>query len=92
MKPIMNSSPAWMTAATDIRDLADCLAAYRQHLLTQNETVKKNQNLNHPVRTVAKDATIEHREPCITNTLRDKYVMLDKVVNESNSVLFSIQS
>lgn len=47
MKPVMNSSNAWQSAAKDIEELADCLKAYRDYLAEQNKTAKHNQRQTH---------------------------------------------
>ena len=80
MKPIMNSSEAWQTASKDIKDLADCLSAYKYYLVEQNKTAKSNQSLNHPVRTIGEDATVGHRKSCNELSLREEYKTLDSVV------------
>lgn len=82
MRPVINSSKAWQTASEDIKGLADCLSAYRDYLFQQNKTVKHNQALNHPVRTISEDATVEHRNPCNELGLREEYQTLDSAVKE----------
>ena len=80
MKPVMRSSDAWQTAAKDIKELADCLCAYKDYLIKQNMTAKTNQSLTRPARTISEDATIEHRKPCNTMGLREEYKILDSCV------------
>lgn len=52
MKPVIGSSPAWQQVKEDISQLATCLIAYKDDLLSQNEIQKANQSLDHPVRTI----------------------------------------
>ena len=79
MKPVIGSSPAWQKAKEDIRALADCLIAYKQHLKTQKETQNANQSLDHPVRTIAQDSTLEHREKRVSD-IKPQYAKLDEAV------------
>lgn len=78
-KPVINSSPSWRKAAQEIKQLADCLHCYHQYLEKQKEVQQKNQALPHPVRTIADDATIEHRQISPFG-VREKYCLLDEAV------------
>lgn len=80
-KPIMNSTKEWKTGAEEIKSLADCLEAYRKFLIQQNQTIKHNHSLLHPVKTIAKDATLEHRKA--TPFLQDKYSLINASVKEA---------
>ena len=82
MKPIIGSSPAWEQAKADIKQLAVCLISYKDHLLVQNEVQKTNQALDHPVRTISKDATLEHRQKCLGD-IKPKFVKLDEAVKKA---------
>ena len=89
LKPIVNSTTAWRSAAEHIKQLADCLLAYSQYLQEQLDKVKRNQALDHPVRMIATDATVEHR----TKTFfpAKKYQLLDeevKLADINEPVLF----
>ena len=83
MKPVMNSTPAWKGFAADVKQLADCMVAYKDYLKLQKETVKDNQGLFHPVRTIGKDATIEYRQPCNVLGLKEEYRLLDRVMKDN---------
>ncbi|XP_070559193.1 uncharacterized protein [Ptychodera flava] len=72
----MKSKPSWVTAHNEIKQLADCLASYQQHLDHQNSEMKKNQSLEHPVRPVSENATVEHR-PKVSFLVKEKYRLLD---------------
>ncbi|KAL5010544.1 hypothetical protein ScPMuIL_012849 [Solemya velum] len=49
MKPVVNSSIQWKQGAEDIKQLADCLLAYKEHLVVQNEITQANQSQLCPV-------------------------------------------
>ncbi|VDH89562.1 Hypothetical predicted protein [Mytilus galloprovincialis] len=80
MKPVVNSSPSWKQGAEDVKQLADCLIAYREHLLVQNETTQANQSKLYPVRTIDKEATIEHRRGNLLGQIKDKYGKINEAV------------
>ena len=61
LKPIFRSTEAWSKAADDVKQLADCLISYSEHLKMQAQVSSKNQQLDHPVRTIDENATVEHR-------------------------------
>ncbi|XP_014676567.1 PREDICTED: uncharacterized protein LOC106816458 [Priapulus caudatus] len=82
LKPIINSTPAWKTAGTDIQNLADCLIAYSKYLEVQLETQCANLALDHPVRTIAEDTTLDHRRAGIT--IKTKYSLLDSAVKTAD--------
>ena len=89
MKPVMNNTPAWKSFAEDVKQLADCMVAYKDYLKRQNETAKSNQSLPHPVRSIDKDSTIEHRKPCNILALKEEYKLLDSIIkNTSTPVIF----
>ncbi len=46
----------------DIMDLHTCLDSYINYLNQKNESVSRNHRLNHPVREVSKNVTVEFRE------------------------------
>lgn len=77
MKPVVNSSIQWKQGAEDIKQLADCLLAYKEHLVVQNEITQANQSQLCPVRTIDKEATIEHRHGNNVGPIKDIYVKLN---------------
>ncbi|CAC5400126.1 unnamed protein product [Mytilus coruscus] len=79
MKPVIGNSPQWKKEGENIRQLADCMSAYREYLLLQNQVTQKNQSLDHPVRTIDKFATIEHRRMTSTD-VKSCYKLLDEDV------------
>ena len=85
MKPFVNNSPKWEQAATDIKNLADCLIAYSSFLKRQAESTNRNHMRDRPVRSIAEHATIEHRtkNPFGILSIADKYQKLDAAVTRS---------
>lgn len=65
MKPFCRTTPAWVEMTNHIKQLADCLLAYADHLNVQKDVAVRNQNLDHPVRTIAEHASLEHRHKCV---------------------------
>ena len=89
MKPNVNSTPEWQKAKVEIKSLAQCLSSYSNYLEQKLKDVKENQNLDHPVRTVGENATVEYRPKC--SFMKSKYIRLDRVVStmkESDYVFF----
>lgn len=74
---MVGSSPAWKKAGEVIRQLAECMDAYREYLRKQNETVSHNHSLDHPVRTIDEHATVEHRRMTLFN-VKPQYELLDQ--------------
>lgn len=74
---MVGSSRAWKEAGEVIRQLAECIDAYRNYLKKQNETVKQNHSLDHPVRTTDEHATVEHRRMTLFNA-KPQYELLDQ--------------
>ena len=62
------------------------MVACKDYLKLQNETVKENQSLPHPVRTIGKDATIEYRQPCNILALKEEYKILDNVMKDNSEM------
>jgi hypothetical protein len=82
MKPVANSSPAWVKASTEIKQLAECLMAYKEHLDQQRIVQTSNQELDHPVRTVGKDASLEHRNKT-PFAVKHQFSLLDLAVRDA---------
>ncbi|CAG2208657.1 unnamed protein product [Mytilus edulis] len=76
MKPVMKSTPAWCKAHEDIKSLANCLEVYKNHLHEQLEVVTRNNEMDHPVRTVGKFTTVEHRQK-VSFGMKEKYNLLN---------------
>lgn len=74
---MVGSSPAWKKAGEVIRQLAECIDAYREYLRKQNETVSHNHSLDHPVRTIDEHATVEHRRMTLFKA-KPQYELLDQ--------------
>ena len=54
------------------------------HLSYIKETVKDNQGLLRPVRTIGKYATIEYRQPCnVLGLKEEEYRLLDRVMKDN---------
>ncbi|XP_033647591.1 uncharacterized protein LOC117307057 [Asterias rubens] len=90
LKPVSRSSAAWSEAGNEIKELADCLVAYADHLINQATTQIHNQSQIHPVRTINEHATTEHRHKFAFG-VRMAYEQLDKDVREAgcgNPVFF----
>ncbi|XP_062616566.1 uncharacterized protein LOC134278262 [Saccostrea cucullata] len=78
LKPVTSSTAAWRKGSKEIQGLADCLDSYSKYLETKNEEMQKTHAENHPARTIAEDATIEHRKP--TAIVKQQYLLLDAVM------------
>lgn len=88
MKPVVGSSTAWKEAGDNIRQLADCMNAYREYLLSKVVQSKENQCSDHPVRTIDKHATIEHRQPQrVQRDVKPQYHLIDDVVKASPTLV-----
>lgn len=74
---MVGSSPAWKKAGEVIRQLAECMDAYREYLRKQNKTVSHNHSLDHPVRTIDEHATVEHRRMTLFKA-KPQYELLDQ--------------
>lgn len=83
MKPVVNSSVSWKQGAEDIKQLAECLTAYKEYLVVQNKTAQENQSKLYPVRTIDKEATIEHRYGNLSGQIREKYVEINEAVTSA---------
>ncbi|XP_070568353.1 uncharacterized protein [Ptychodera flava] len=79
LKPVMKSSPAWKSMHDNVQQLAECFRTYKVHLEHQAAMQDKYRNLDHPVRTVAENATVEHRSRA-TYGVKDKYKLLNNDV------------
>ena len=82
LKPIVNSSVPWKRAGDEIKDLADCLAAYSAYLKAQTKIIASYHQSEYPAKTIDKDATIEHRRKC-TFGVKDVYRILDEAVSSA---------
>ncbi|CAG2185017.1 unnamed protein product [Mytilus edulis] len=76
MKPVMKKYSAWCKAHEDIKSLANCLEVYKNHLHEQLEVVTRNNEMDHPVRTVGKFTTVEHRQK-VSFGMKEKYNLLN---------------
>ena len=74
-------SQQWMEGRAVVKELATCLQKYAEHLDAQLTVTAKNQALKRPVRTIDKDADIEHRYA--TSSVRPEYEKLQKAVLEA---------
>lgn len=83
MKPVVNSSISWKQGAEDIKQLAECLTAYKEYLVVQNKTAQENPSKLYPVRTIDKEATVEHRYGNLTGQIRDKYGKINEAVTSA---------
>lgn len=79
VKPIINSSVPWKRACNEIKDLADCLAAY---LKDQTKKMTSYHESDYPARTIAKDATVEYRQKCSFG-VKQMYNILDEAVRSA---------
>lgn len=87
LKPVMKSSPSFSKLHDDIQSLAECFHCYSQHLEDQSKKMTFNHNLPHPVRTVGEHTTAEHRRK-ISFGVKQKYILLDKEVSETDEPVF----
>lgn len=70
------STPALLSMCDDIKQLGECFSAYAKHMKKSLEVTKANQSLDHPVRTVDRNATVENRKPTIFR-VKPLYALLD---------------
>lgn len=63
LRPITSSTEAWRKGSKEIQGLADCFDSYSNYLKRKNEEMQTTHAEMHPARTIAEDATIEHRTP-----------------------------
>lgn len=82
MKPVINSSVPWKMAGTQIRELADCLAAYSAYQKKQTEEMKAYQTSDYPARTIDKEATVEHRHRSVYG-VQQIYSLLDDAIKSN---------
>lgn len=82
----MRSSQNWSQVSEAIEELANCLHAYSQHLKIQNDVQKTNQESENPVRTLASDASVEHRHRTVFPHAR--YRALDAAVRDTEEPVF----
>lgn len=61
-KPYMNSLPSWKGIAEKLEQLAECFLGYKKYLDDKSKESEENRESDHPVRTVDKHATVEHRK------------------------------
>lgn len=87
LKPVIKSSPSFSKLHDDIQSLAECFHCYSQHLEDQSKKMIFNHNLPHPVRTVGEHTTAEHRRK-ISFGVKQKYILLDKEVSETDEPVF----
>uniref|UniRef100_A0A8W8JTD6 DUF6589 domain-containing protein n=1 Tax=Magallana gigas TaxID=29159 RepID=A0A8W8JTD6_MAGGI len=76
-------SVSWNQGAEDIKQLAECFTAYKEYLVVQNKTAQENQSKLYPVRTIDKEATIEHRYGNLSGQIREKYVDINEAVTSA---------
>ena len=82
----MNSYSQQKQGAEDIKQLAaDCLFAYKEHLVVQNEITQAYQSQLCLVCTIDKEATIEHRHGNNIGHIKDIYVKLNDDVCKAES-------
>jgi hypothetical protein len=85
----MNSSSAWKTMAENLELLAKCFLGYHKYLDSKARESDENRKSDHPVRTVDRHATIEHRKGAMF--MKSKYSIIERDVNEAgelNPVIF----
>lgn len=58
----MNSSYAWKEITKQLELLAECLLGFKKYLDGKSKEPEENRNSDHPVRTLDKHATVEHRK------------------------------
>ena len=83
-KPYMNTSPAWKEMAESLKMLANCFISYKKYLDDKANESERNKNSEHPVRTVDKHATIEHRDK--VSFVNPKYSGIEKAVKEAGEM------
>ncbi|CAH1782287.1 unnamed protein product, partial [Owenia fusiformis] len=61
LKPVIKTQ-IWVDGYKLIENLANCMEKYAKHLKNTKIETMNNQSKLHPVRQIANDATIEHRQ------------------------------
>ena len=80
IKPTLSRNKKFQRLHDEIKALADCLHAYSEFLITQNQETKKRQNMDHPVRSVGQNSTVTHRYKAHFG-IREKF----KIINQTMS-------
>lgn len=78
LRPITSSTEAWRKGSKEIQGLADCFDSYSNYLKRKNEEMQTTHAEMHPARTIAEDATIEHRTP--SSLVKQQYHLLDAII------------
>jgi len=78
-KPVMKSTAEWSDAYVHIKALADCFRQYEQYLIKKNTNQTEIHKLDHPVRQLSENCTVEHRAAAMT-AVREQYHILDSCV------------
>lgn len=82
--PVMKSSPAWKEIAKQLELLAEFFLGYKTYLDGKAKESEENRNSDHPVRTVDKHATVEHRKGALF--VKSKYSIIEKEVKEAGEM------
>lgn len=77
LRPI-TSTEAWKKGSKEIQGLADCFDSCSNYLKRKNEEMQTTRAETHPARTIAEDATIEHRTP--SSLVKQQYHLLDAII------------
>lgn len=80
----MKSSPAWKEIAKQLELLAEFFLVYKTNLDGKAKESEENRNSDHPVRTVDKHATVEHRKGALF--VKSKYSIIEKEVKEAGEM------
>ena len=78
-RPMMRSSEPWEVGYEMIKSLAECFAAYSDYLSHQKEKVQENRMLDHPVRQVSENTSVQTVHKSVFQ-IREQYQLLDKSV------------
>ena len=82
LKPYISSSRQWKAMGEDVENLAKSLKSYCDYLKEQSKAMSENHKSDTPVKTIAKDAKIEHRcpNPFGVNFLKEEYSTIDRTM------------
>ena len=85
LKPVMKSTAQWCDAYEQIHGLADCLSSYGIHLNEQAENWSKVQKLDHPVRQVENNCTVEFRPKAVLG-VAEEFSLLDAAIRAAGTM------
>ena len=78
---VFKTNKNWIDFGKLLESLATCLSQYRDYLNAQLDSQQIWHNMDHPIRTIGSDISVEHRPKC--QFVSDKFRIFDQVVANS---------